>query len=124
MRNSERPLAGICVLFPSDELNGNYFDLEVPIWESRHCMAHLAVKTPTHEADPLPSRWCQIRLAMIDTVGGCEWRWGLRRANAHLDEVNDPIALWRRKSQTVFVADELRDLGVSEIEFLFGRGEV
>src|SRR6266849_2780751 len=72
----------------------------------------------------LIGRWCQIRLAMIDAIGNGRRSFGWRSANAHLDEVNDPITLWRCKRQAVYVADELRDLGVRGIKVLFGRGEV
>ena len=61
---------------------------------------------------------------MIETAGRCEWDRGLPSANAHLHGVDAAISLWRRKRQAVFVADELRDLGVRGIEFLFTDGEV
>src|SRR6266446_9397760 len=84
----------------------------------------LGPKVERREADPLPRRWREIRLAMIDPVGSCEWGRGLRSANAHLDGVDAAISRWRRERQTVFVTDELRDLGVRGMEFLFGRGEI
>src|SRR6266403_2335776 len=81
-------------------------------------------KVESREADPLLRCWREIPLTMIDAVRSCEWGWRLPSANAHLDEVNRPVPRWRRKRQAVFMANELRDLGVRGMEFLFGRGEV
>ena len=63
-------------------------------------------------------------MAMIEAVGRCERGWRLRSANAHFDGVDAAISRWRRERQTVFVTDELCDLSVRGMEFLFGRGEI
>src|SRR5467141_765124 len=100
----------------------------MPLWQRRQLWMRRRLFSRSSkvrlEVDPLPGRWCQICLAMIEPVGRCEWGWGLRTANAHLDGVDAAILLRRRKRKAVFVADELRDLGVCGIEFLFGRREV
>src|SRR6267143_251923 len=101
----------------------------LPSWKrlARTCwyfMGRPGPKAGNLDAGPLPGCSSEVSLAMIDAIGS-SWRsCGLRSADAYLDRVDAAVSLWRRKRQTVFVADELRDLGVGGIKFLFVSWEV
>src|SRR6266571_5209740 len=48
----------------------------------------------------------------------------LRGVNANLDGMKEAVASGRRKCQTVFMADDLRDLRINGVEFFRVHGEV
>ncbi len=78
------------------------------------------------EVNPLPGRRCEVSLAMVDAISRslCVRHLGLWSVYADLDGVDEAVANGRRERQAVFMADELRDLGVHGIEFSCVRGEV
>src|SRR6266852_8466582 len=78
------------------------------------------------EVNPLPGRGCEVGLAMVDAISRslCVRHLGLWSVYADLDGVDEAVANGRRERQAVFMADELRDLGVRGIEFFCVRGKV